>query len=92
MLASIPRVVLKWIQSLNLSIQIKNIKRDLGNGLIFAKIFENHFPGIPPSSLSHRYLSNQNKEIGELITATMYTGPSTHSKTQNWYADYTYSF
>lgn len=43
-MTSLPRELIVWLTSLNLSYKITNPKRDLSNGYVFAEIFNRYFP------------------------------------------------
>ena len=39
-----PRATLKWLLSLDLSLPIKQVRRDFSNGFLFAELFAKFFP------------------------------------------------
>lgn len=43
---SFPRPILKWMQTLNLSVKIRDLRRDFSSGFIFAEILSRYFPSM----------------------------------------------
>ena len=45
-MATVPREVLKWAQSLQLGAELKNPRNDLANGVVIAKVFASAYPQV----------------------------------------------
>lgn len=60
-MSPLPRELVRWIQTLDLPLPIKNAKRDLCNGYLFAEICARYWTGFEMHSFENK-LSKPNKE------------------------------
>ena len=72
---SFPREILKWLQSMDLSVSVQNIRRDFANGFIYAETISKYHPGFVPMHTfenSHKtYYKEDNWKQLELVFAKL---------------------
>jgi len=74
-MSGIPREVLLWLQSLNLTYKVKNPKRDLANGFIIAEILSRYYTQDD---------KDQDIKNNKITTRSFDTGFSTQARKTNW--------
>ncbi|ORX48118.1 hypothetical protein BCR36DRAFT_413269 [Piromyces finnis] len=67
-MATFPRELLKWLQSLNITSSIKNVKFDFGNGFVVAEILNRYYPqDVRLNSFDTGQSKNCRKENWQLL-------------------------
>ena len=66
---TIPREIIKWLDSLDLAYQVRNVRRDLANGFIIAEILSRYYPKeISTYSFDNGLKKDKRKDNWEQIT------------------------
>ena len=60
-MSSLPREIIRWLQSLDLPFPVKHPKRDLSNGYLFAEICARYWPNVEMHSFENKH-SQKEKE------------------------------
>ena len=65
----LPREMLKWLNSLDLAYQIRNVRRDLANGFVIAEILQRYYPKeINIFTFYNGYGLNQKKDNWQRVS------------------------
>lgn len=71
---SLPREVIKWIQSLDLTYSVRNIRKDFNSGFLIAQIFSRYYPEFfPMHTIDNGFSTTARKNNWELIEKYLVT-------------------
>lgn len=80
---NLPREVIKWIQSLELTYSIKNIKKDFLNGFLVAQIFSRYYPKQFPMHTIENGFNSQCRKTNWMLIKKYLTGENKSSEEKN---------
>lgn len=65
---SLPREIIRWLQSLDLPFPVKHPKRDLANGYIFAEICARYWPNVAMHSFENKHSQKEKESNWQILT------------------------
>lgn len=95
---SFPREIIKWLQSMDLTVSFSNIRRDLANGYIYAEVISKYHPGTVPMHTfenSHKtfYREDNWKQLSLIFNKLKFNfQPQEYNKVRNYDMDQTIEF
>jgi hypothetical protein len=65
---TLPREIIRWLQSLDLPFPVKHPKRDLANGYLFAEICARYWPNVAMHSFENKHSQKEKEGNWQILT------------------------